>query len=214
MYIPANFKVDDLEALTQLISNHPLGLLISNGEVGITTSPLPFLLRNNRGELTLVAHIAKANKHWIDLQKSNDCLVIFSGHENYITPSWYPTKQTTHKVVPTWNYQIVEVRGKARVIEDGHWLRKQIGDLTDTMEHKRKTPWKVSDAPKDFIDSQIKGIVGIEIDVTAINGKYKMSQNKTTGEVEGVIGGLSNKSDEHHNDSIAEIVSKFKKSSE
>lgn len=208
MYSPTNFKETDLAVLAQLISNHPLGILISNGIDGITTSPIPFLLRNNNGKLKLVAHIARANQHWVSLQNNHDCVVIFTGHNSYITPSWYPTKQTTHKVVPTWNYEIVEVHGKVTLIEDQAWLRKQISELTEAMEHKREDPWKVSDAPVSYIDSQLKAIVGIEIDITEINGKWKMSQNKTKEEIKGVIEGLSNQQDNHSNLFMAEIVSK------
>lgn len=206
MYIPSSFKNTDPEALSQLIATYPLGLLISHGPEGIITSPIPFLLRNNNAALSLVAHIAKANKHWQALQNNHDCLVIFTGHNNYITPNWYPTKQTTHQVVPTWNYEIVEVRGKAEVIEDSVWIGKQIEELTASMEHKRKSPWKVSDAPTEFINAQIKAVIGIEIVITEINGKWKMSQNKTAEEVAGVIRGLSDKNDAHHNECVAQTV--------
>jgi transcriptional regulator len=196
MYIPSTFKQDDLNVITKLIAEHPLGLLISNGDEGITTSSIPFLIRINNDKLTLVAHLAKANKHWQSLQKNNDCVVVFSGHQNYITPNWYPTKNDTHKVVPTWNYQVVEVRGKAKVIEDTLWLRTQIEELTNLMEERRADKWQVSDAPSDFIESQIKAIIG----------KWKMSQNRTIEDINGVIEGLSNNADKHSNPVVAQIV--------
>ena len=206
MYIPSTFKQDDLNVITKLITEHPLGLLISSGDEGITTSAIPFLTRINNDKLTLVAHLARANKHWQSLQKNNDCVIVFSGHQNYITPNWYPTKNDTHKVVPTWNYQVVEVRGKAKVIEDTVWLRTQIEELTNLMEEKRADKWQVSDAPSDFIENQIKAIIGIEIQVNEINGKWKMSQNRTREDSNGVIEGLSNNADKHSNPIVAEIV--------
>jgi len=210
MYTPASFKQNDFTSLSELITNHPLGLLISNGDEGIITSPIPFLLRQTNNKLTLVAHTAKANKHWLSLQKSNECVVVFSGHENYITPSWYPTKNTTHKVVPTWNYQIIQIRGQATVTEDINWLRKQIEELTNQMEGGRENPWKVSDAPLDFIETQIKAIIGIEIEIKEINGKWKMSQNKSKDEMLGVIDGLNNPNDNHCNHAVASIIQDLK----
>ena len=130
-----------------------------------------------------------------------------SGAENYVTPAWYPTKQTTHKVVPTWNYEMVQVKGIPTVIESSDWLRSQVGDITDSMEQKRKTPWKVADAPADFIESQLKAIVGLEIEITEIQGKWKMSQNRPIEDAQGVVKGLSDPSDPHFNSEVAEIVS-------
>jgi transcriptional regulator len=206
MYIPSTFKQDDLDVITKLITDHPLGLLISSGDTGITTSSAPFLIRAQNKKLTLVAHLARANQHWESLQNNNDCVIVFSGQQNYITPNWYPTKKNTHKVVPTWNYQVVEVRGKVKVINDTTWLRNQIEELTNIMETKRADRWQVSDAPSDFIENQIKAIIGIEIQVNEINSKWKMSQNKTREDVDGVIEGLSNTADKHSNPIVAQIV--------
>lgn len=154
----------------------------------------------------LVAHLAKANSHWKDLVGLKECLVVFQGTENYVTPDWYPSKQTTHKVVPTWNYEMVQVKGIPTVIESSDWLRSQVGDITDSMEQKRKTPWKVADAPADFIESQLKAIVGLEIEITEIKGKWKMSQNRTSEDAQGVVNGLSDLSDPYSNPKVAEIV--------
>ena len=134
MHTPSTFKVNDPEQLVRLIADNPLGILISNGHDGIETTPLPFLLREKNGEKTLVAHGAKANPHFKALQENADCVVIFSGHNNYITPSWYPSKQTTHQVVPTWNYEIVEIRGQATIHEDINWLLAQVNEITNMME--------------------------------------------------------------------------------
>jgi transcriptional regulator len=207
MYIPSTFSEDDPKILTGLIQQYPLGLLITSGSSGLLASPIPFLYRVKEGKSMLVAHLAKANPHWRDLLELKECLVVFQGAENYVTPAWYPTKQTTHKVVPTWNYEMVQVKGIPTVIESSDWLRSQVGDITDSMEQKRKTPWKVADAPADFIESQLRAIVGLEIEIIEIKGKWKMSQNRPIEDAQGVAIGLSNPNDPHANIKVAEIVS-------
>lgn len=159
----------------------------------------------------LVSHLARANPHWKDLLDLKECLVVFQGIDGYVTPSWYPSKQTTHKVVPTWNYEMVQIKGVPKVVESTDWLRGLVGDLTDSMEATRKSPWRVDDAPPDFIDSQLRAIVGLEIDITAIQGKWKMSQNRPTDDAKGVVKGLSDPHDPHTNLALAQIVSKKNK---
>ena len=207
MYIPGSFSETDTQALIGLIHRYPLGLLVTSGSSGLLASPIPFLYRAKDGKPMLVAHLAKANPHWKDLVGLKECLVVFQGAENYVTPAWYPTKQTTHKVVPTWNYEMVQVKGIPTVIETSDWLRSQVGDITDSMEQKRKIPWKVADAPADFIESQLKAIVGLEIELTEIQGKWKMSQNRPIEDAQGVAKGLSDPSDPHFDSEVAEIVS-------
>lgn len=207
MYILGSFSETDTQVLTGLIQQYPLGLLVTSGSSGLLASPIPFLHRVKDGKPMLVAHLAKANPHWKDLVGLKECLVAFQGAENYVTPDWYPSKQTTHKVVPTWNYEMVQVKGIPTVIESSDWLRSQVGDITDSMEQKRKTPWKVADAPADFIQSQLKAIVGLEIEITEIKGKWKMSQNRTPEDAQGVVKGLSDPNDPHANIKVAEIVS-------
>jgi len=180
MYIPGTFSETDTQVLTGLIHRYPLGLLVTSGSSGLLASPIPFLYRAKDGKPMLVAHLAKANPHWKDLVGLKECLVVFQGTDNYVTPDWYPSKQTTHKVVPTWNYEMVQVKGIPTVIESSDWLRNQVGEVTDSMEQKRKNPWKVTDAPADFIESQLKAIVGLEIEITEIKGKWKMSQNRSS----------------------------------
>lgn len=210
MYTPSSFKISDLELISDLIRDHPLGLLISHTNTGISTTPIPFIYKNRGGVNSLIAHIAKANPHWQSLQLDGECVVIFTGNHNYITPSWYPSKETTHQVVPTWNYEIVEVRGQAIIHENIEWLLEQVTELTNTMEKNRSNPWKVSDAPSDYISSHLKGTVGIEIKISEINGKWKMSQNKPN-EVSGVVKGLSDPNDPHNNINVANSVTKFLK---
>lgn len=191
MYQPPHFREDDLATQHALIRAHPLGLLITAGAGGLVANAVPFHLKTGLSPKgTLQVHIAKANGQWRDIQNGATVLAVFQGADSYITPSWYSTKQETGKVVPTWNYAIVQVRGTARVVDDVAWLREQIGALTGENESDRAQPWAVDDAPADFVSAQLKGIIGIEIDITEIDGKWKVSQNRPVSDQEGVIRGL------------------------
>jgi len=198
MYNPATFSEKDESVIADLIKRYPLGALITSGPSGLKASQIPFFFRPN-GERTLVAHLARANDHWKDLAETSDCLVVFQGAENYVTPSWYPSKKETGKVVPTWNYETVQVRGVPKVIHDTLWLKELVTDLTNRMESKRPKPWAVADAPEKFIEAQLKAIVGLEITVTEVTGKWKMSQNRSRPDALGVAAGLANTDDPHHN---------------
>jgi len=191
MYLPPLFREDRLDVQHDLIRAHPLGLLICAGPSGLVANPIPFLIENDGSAFgTLRAHLARANPQLRDLAAADECLVVFQGPQRYITPSWYLTKQETGKVVPTWNYATVHVWGRPRVIDDPDWLRQQITDLTDTHEHPRAEPWAVTDAPESFIQAQMKGIVGLEIPIARIEGKWKMSQNRPEADRLGVYAGL------------------------
>jgi transcriptional regulator len=197
MYQPLPHRKDDLEAQHALIRAAPLGLLISHGPQGLEANSIPFLIDPQASRLgTLQAHMARANGQWRALSEASEVLVVFQGANHYITPSWYETKRETGKVVPTWNYVMVQARGRPRVIEDASWLRAQIEALTRTNERTRAAPWAVSDAPADFIDAQIKAIVGVEIEIAAISGKWKASQNRPAADRLGVIAGLEELGDE------------------
>ncbi len=190
MYQPPHFREDRLEVQHGLIRRHPLGLLISAGPGGLLANPIPFLIdADGTGYGTLRCHVARANSQWQELDGMAECLVVFQGPQDYVTPSWYATKRETGKVVPTWNYATVHAWGRPRVIEDADWLRRQIDDLTRLRETPRALPWAVEDAPPAFVAGQIKGIVGIEIPVTRIEGKWKMSQNRSDADRLGVAQG-------------------------
>jgi transcriptional regulator len=207
MYIPANFRESRVEKLHDLIVNYPLGLLVTHGDNGLEASPIPFVLYAEEGEHgVLRAHIAKANPHWQLLAGDTECLVVFQGPDGYVTPSWYPSKVETHKAVPTWNYATVQVRGNAAVTEDAAWLRRQLGDLTALHEKSRPQPWSVSDAPADYLANQMKAIIGIEIPISRIDGKWKMSQNKDGADRNGVITGMRSGADPHRNIRVADLV--------
>jgi transcriptional regulator len=192
MYQPPHFREDDLGVQHELIRAHPLGLLITAGGSGLMANPLPFHLdAHASAKGTLRLHLAKANGQWRDIQDGAPVLAVFQGANSYVTPSWYRTKQETGKVVPTWNYAIVQVRGPARVIDDADWLLRQINAITGQQEDSRPEPWAVHDAREDFIRAQMKGIIGIEIEITAIEGKWKVSQNRPVADREGVASGLN-----------------------
>ena len=197
MYEPPLHVQADVEEQHALIRAHPLGLLVSHGAGGLLANAIPFLIDPESGKFgTLRAHVARANPQWRDLQTADEALVVFQGPQHYVTPSWYATKRETGKVVPTWNYLIVQARGRPRVIEDAAWLREQIEALTLSREQPRPAPWAVDDAPADFIAMQMRAIVGVEIEIADLRGKWKASQNRSDADRAGVVAGLDAEGDE------------------
>jgi transcriptional regulator len=191
MYEPPLHRQDDVAALHALIRAQPLGLLISHGPNGLLANAIPFTLVEDGSRFGMLrAHLARANPQWRDLQAAAEALVVFQGPDSYITPSWYQTKRETGKVVPTWNYVMAQARGTPRVIEGADWLRAQIEQLTRERESRRETPWAVGDAPEDFIAQQMRAIVGVEIALTDLRGKWKASQNRNEADRAGVVAGL------------------------
>jgi transcriptional regulator len=212
MYQPPHHAETRKEIIHALMRAHPLGLLISNGADGPTANPIPFLLDADHGSHgRLRGHLSKANPQWRQLAErpQEPVLVVFQGADTYITPSWYATKQETGKVVPTWNYAIVQARGHARIIDDRDWLAGQINELTGMHEAGRADPWHVADAPEPFIEAQIKGIIGIEIEIVSLVGKWKVSQNRPPADREGVVRGLNNERDDAASHEMAEIVHEY-----
>ncbi len=192
MYLPTAFAEDRLEVKHGLIRAYPLGMLVLPGAAP-TADLVPFALYPDEGEGglgVLRAHLARANPAWQALAAGGECLVVFQGPEAYVSPSWYASKAVSHKVVPTWNYAMVQVRGRARVVEDAAWLRRLLGDLTAMQENGLPEPWAVSDAPADFVDGLLKAIIGIELPIASISGKWKVSQNRSTADAQGVAAGL------------------------
>lgn len=185
------------------MARYPLGLIISSDKGVPIASPLPFFFINDVDQPTLRSHMAKANPHWQQLALVDECLVVFQGENNYVTPSWYPSKDEHHRVVPTWNYEMVQMRGKPVLHESSEWLYGQVSHATNMLERHRTQPWQVTDAPEEFVDAQMQGIVGLEIFVTDIQGKWKMSQNKDSHDFDGVKRGLSDPEDPHQNVKLA-----------
>jgi transcriptional regulator len=190
MYQPPHFREDDRATQIALIRAHPLGLLVTAEASGPVANLVPFLPVEEDGSTRLLGHVARANPQWKAIRDGAPVLVVFQGVDTYITPSWYETKRETGKVVPTWNYAVVQVRGQARAVEDSDWLRRQVGLITDAHEAPRPDPWSVADAPEAFVAAQLRGIVGIEIEVAAIEGKWKVSQNRPAADIDGVVEGL------------------------
>ena len=197
MYQPQHFREDRLAVQHALIREHPLGLLITAGPGGLQANHIPFLVDTAASERGLLrAHLARANPQLRELSAVPECLVVFQGPQIYVSPSLYPTKREHGKVVPTWNYITVHVWGKPQVMDDAAWLRRQIEDLTAHNERTRAEAWKVSDAPDAFVAMQIKGIVGLEIPIARIEGKWKVSQNRPAVDQAGVAAGLAGQGDE------------------
>jgi transcriptional regulator len=196
VYEPPLHRNENLPELHALIKERVFGLLISKGAEGLIADSLPFVLDTAASKLgVLKVHLARANPQWRDLQEQPDALVVFQGHDHYITPSWYATKQETGKVVPTWNYTMVQAKGRAKVMDDA-WLGQQILELTQALEQRREQPWAVGDAPADFIAMQRRAIVGLEIEILDIRGKWKTSQNRNAADRAGVVSGLDALGDE------------------
>jgi len=191
MYLPAHFREERLEVLQGFIQEHGFATLVTLSPGGLVANHLPFLLDAGRGiRGTLRGHVARSNPVWKASRTDVDSLAVFQGPYGYISPSLYPTKAETGKVVPTWNYAVVHVYGPLCVIDDTEWLRTMVTDLTRRHESVRARPWAVTDAPGEFVEQMLKAIVGIEIPISRIEGKWKMSQNRPPADREGVVAGL------------------------
>ena len=179
MYIPKHFEEPNVDVLHDLIRVQPLATLVTLGPDGLAANHIPLHLSPEPAPYgTLLGHVARANSIWKDVGPNQEVLAIFHGPEAYISPTWYATKQETGKVVPTWNYAVVHAYGALRVIDDAAWVRAQLELLTTQSEAAMPTPWAVSDAPPEYIEKLIHAIVGIEIVVTKLFGKWKVSQNQ------------------------------------
>jgi transcriptional regulator len=170
MYLPAAFCENDEATLAALIKAHPLATLITHGPLGLMANLVPFVRESVGGRRVLRAHLARANPQLAEIESNPAVLIVFQGPEAYITPSWYATKSEHGKVVPTWNYIMVQAHGAARVVDEPEWLGAQLVQLTDQQECTRQTPWSVSDAPAEFIASQMRAIRGLEVQVDVLEG--------------------------------------------
>lgn len=186
MYVPAHFSESNPEVLHALITEHPFGTLVTNGKSGLDANHIPFRLLTGDGTPgTLQAHVARANPLWQDVADGDEVLAIFRAGDAYISPTWYPSKHEHHKQVPTWNYVVVHAHGRIRIRDDEKFVRGLVAQLTRTHEANEPTPWKMGDAPADYLEGLLTAIVGIEIEITRLVGKRKLSQNKEERDIRG-----------------------------
>jgi transcriptional regulator len=191
MYCPNHFRQPDTAAIHELIRAYPLATLITVTADGLNADHIPLMLESPvDGPAALRGHVARANPMWKTLSSDFEALAVFHGPEAYISPNWYPTKQEHGKAVPTWNYAVVHARGPLRIIQDADWLRAQVESLTQRQESAFAEPWAVSDAPADYIEKMLAAIVGIELALTSLEGKWKASQNQPDANRGGAAQGL------------------------
>ena len=194
MYVPNSFREEDPAKLAELIARHPLASLVTLGPEGLHMSPVPLLYdptpRQGAPYGLLRGHLARANPQWRQFNPAVPALAIFTGPNAYISPNWYPSKTEHGKAVPTWNYAVVEAQGPLRVIEETEKLRQLLAELTARHEASQPKPWKLEDAPEDYMAAQLKAVVGVEIPVQKLTGKWKMSQNKSEADRAGVKANL------------------------
>ncbi|HET9822477.1 MAG TPA: FMN-binding negative transcriptional regulator [Burkholderiaceae bacterium] len=195
MYLPKHFEQHDRGALAALMRERPLATLIVATPAGPTADLVPLEYAEADGTHgTLRGHVARANPLW--RHAGAEVLVVFQGHEAYVSPGWYPSKREHGKVVPTWNYTMVQARGVLRAVDDAAWLRTLVGRLTERHEAAQAAPWSVDDAPDDYVQQMLRAIVGIEIPVASLVGKWKVSQNRSAADREGTAQGLAAKAPE------------------
>jgi transcriptional regulator len=191
MYRPPHFRDDDAARLEAFVRTHPLAALVATSQGGLVGNHLPLqLVAEGSGQRFLRGHIARANELWRVLPDGSAVLAIFSGADRYITPAWYATKAVTGEVVPTWNYAVVHAHGAIRFVHDRDWLLQVVGGLTDEHERTRDNPWQVGDAPGPYVERMLSGIVGVEIAVSRLEGKFKASQNRTADDRRRIDAGL------------------------
>jgi len=196
MYLPAAFRQDDLSELHRLIADSRLATLVSHGADGLQASHLPLLLVPEEGEFgTLYGHVARANPHGRVLAEGGSALAVFSGPDAYVSPSWYPAKAEHGKVVPTWNYIAVHAQGRAEVFDEPERLLDLLGRLSDRHEAGRAQPWALGDAPRDYIDAMLRAIVGFALPIERLEGKWKLGQNRSAADQQGVLDGLGASTD-------------------
>ena len=173
LYIPPHFRADDPDELFAFIGRHAFGTLVTSGPTGLAVSHIPFLAGRDTGRIRLRAHLARANEHWKALEGASALMAIFHGPHAYVSPGWY----ANHPSVPTWNYAVVHAHGRARLMDEGE-LHELVLELSNAYEAGRPKPWRAGDLPADYASAMLKNIVGFEVEVERLEGKYKLSQNR------------------------------------
>ncbi|MFC4277377.1 FMN-binding negative transcriptional regulator [Achromobacter aloeverae] len=191
MYIPQEFALEDPSALHDLIRQHALGALVTHGAGGLDANHIPFELDVAAdGKVRLLAHVARKNPVWQGVKDGDDVLVVFRAEHAYISPNWYPSKHEAHRQVPTWNYAVVHAHGRISVRDDERFVRGVLARLTRAHEKPQPKPWKMTDSAPEYIDAMLQAIVGIQVEVTRLVGKAKLSQNKDRRDFDGVVQAL------------------------
>jgi transcriptional regulator len=191
MYMPPAFREDDLPIIHAEMGKIQLATLVTLTGNGMVATHLPLMLDPAAGDYgTLYGHVARGNTQWSESLPDVEALAIFTASDAYVTPNWYPSKQETGKVVPTWMYAAIHAYGKAKFIDDAEWLRDFVTRLTDKHEASNAQPWKVTDAPSAYVDSQLARIIGVELPISRLEGKWKFDQRSTVQDRVGVLGGL------------------------
>ncbi|HUS95726.1 MAG TPA: FMN-binding negative transcriptional regulator [Hyphomicrobiaceae bacterium] len=190
MYLPDHFREDKTDAMHALMRAAPFAVLVTAGASGPEATHMPTVLANEPPLGAIEAHMARANPHWKTSPGDADALVIFSGPDHYIRPGWYPSKADGGKAVPTWNYAAVHAYGRLEVIKDQDWLRQHVGELSAQQERGTAQPWSIEEAPEDYLRMMLRGIIGVRMVITRLEGKWKMSQNRNDADRAGVLAGL------------------------
>jgi transcriptional regulator len=190
MYLPPHFTPAHAEQLHAALRDYPFATLVTHAATGIEANHLPLVADIHEGKVVLRGHLARANPVWRGHEEQSEVLAIFHGPQHYVTPSWYPGKREHGKAVPTWNYLAIHARGQMRVIDDAGWLRRLLETLTAQHEAAFDEPWHLADAPADYLEKMLGAVVGIEIEVSSLQGKYKFSQNQPAENRAGVVAGL------------------------
>jgi len=186
MYVPAHFEESRPQALHALMTAHPFGTLVTHGRNGLDANHIPFDFDPAQGTMGILkGHVARANPVWQDVANGDEVLVIFRAGDAYISPNWYPSKHEAHRQVPTWNYMVVHAHGRITIRDDERFVRGVVARLTRTHEAVQPDPWKMSDAPAEYLDTMLKAIVGLEIEITRLEGKSKLGQNKEVRDIRG-----------------------------
>jgi transcriptional regulator len=199
VYLPPHFTESRPEVLIDHIERHDFGLLVSQGDAGPTASHVPFLVKRRDGRLVLQAHLARPNPQLADLDRGGEALAIFQGPHAYVSPSWY----LAGPAVPTWNYAAVHASGPVRTIADAAWLRDMVRRLSERHEAREAVPWRMDDLPEPYVASMLNGIVGVEIEVSRVEGKFKLSQNRPAGDRPRIAVALQRRADEASRDVAA-----------
>ncbi|MFD1794896.1 FMN-binding negative transcriptional regulator [Paracoccus aurantiacus] len=209
MYTPPHFNEVDRDRLHSVIEENPLGILVTNSAGLLDANHIPFHLDRTAGESgTLACHVARQNPVWQELASGDPVLVVFRGSDAYISPQWYPSKQIHHRQVPTWNYVVAHVHGRVTIRDDPAFVRRNVALLTRHHEQGQPAPWKMGDAPRDYIDAMVQAIVGLEIEITRIEGKAKLSQNKDMSDIIGASVALTERGDAAIGSAMQEAASR------